>query len=158
MLKRRKTNRLEYYDYSHDGAYFITICTKNRTNILWDTSDAISGFNSCYMLSKYGQIVNDAILKIHEHYDSVIVDKYVIMPNHIHLILIIQNQNRRAMHAPTLSTVIQQMKGYVSKNVGFSLWQKSFYDHIIRSERSYQEIWQYIDENPLKWKYDCYYS
>ena len=62
------------------------------------------------------------------------------------------------MVAPTISTVVQQLKGCVSKQAGFSLWQKTFHDHIIRDENDYEKIWEYIDTNPLKWETDCFYS
>jgi len=87
------------------------------------------------------------------------VDKYVIMPNHIHLILKIErNINGRIISAPTISTVVGQMKRKISKLVGFDIWQKSFYDHIIRNQHDYQQIWKYIDDNPLKWELDKYYN
>ena len=59
--------------------------------------------------------------------------------------------------APTISRIIQQFKGAVSKQIGFSMWQKLFYDHIIRNEQEYQKTWEYIDTNPLKWELDCYH-
>ncbi len=62
------------------------------------------------------------------------------------------------MVAPTISTVVQQMKGYVTKAIGFSPWQRSFHDHIVRDEKDYREIWQYIDENPMKWEEDVFFS
>lgn len=64
----------------------------------------------------------------------------------------------RAMRAPTISTVINQMKGYATKQIGFSLWQKLFHDHIIRNEQEYEKIWAYIDTNPLKWEDTCYFE
>jgi REP element-mobilizing transposase RayT len=81
------------------------------------------------------------------------------MPNHVHLILKIEHDiNGRIISAPTISTVVGQMKRKISKLAGFDIWQKSFYDHIIRNENDYQQIWQYIDNNPLKWKLDKYYD
>jgi len=85
------------------------------------------------------------------------VDKYVIMPNHIHLILLISDDHGRAMRAPTISTVVNQLKGYVSKQIGYSIWQKLFHDHIIRNNADYLDIWKYIDENPVRWHEDCFY-
>ena len=111
------------------------------------------------MLSEYGNIVETAIKNIPLKYTSVSVDRYVIMPNHIHLLLQIHiDENVRAMPAPTVSTVIQQMKGYVTKQIGFPVWQKLFYDHIIRNGNDYREIWEYIENNPLKWVEDRFYS
>ena len=79
------------------------------------------------------------------------------MPNHIHMILILQGDSGRAMRAPTVSTIINQMKGFVTKQIGFSIWQKLFHDHIIRNEPEYQKIQYYIDSNPLKWQEDKYF-
>ena len=87
------------------------------------------------------------------------LDKYVIMPNHLHLIIRLSaSKDGRPQVAPTLSRVIQQFKGAVTKAVGLPLWQKSFHDHIIRSEADYLRVWQYIDTNPLKWEQDKYYT
>ncbi len=74
------------------------------------------------------------------------------MPDHIHLIVFIApDESGRTQFAPTLLRTIKQFKGSITKQIGFSIWQKSFYDKIIRSERGYQEVCGYIDENPLEW-------
>ena len=157
-LPQRKNIRLKGYDYSQSGAYFITFCVKDRHNLLWE-NDAGAGMHIVRpQLSDAGRVVDTAINNIHKKYESVCVDKYVIMPNHIHIILFLQGDSGRAMRAPTVSTIINQMKGYVTKKIGFSIWQKLFYDHVIRNEVEYQKIWDYIDTNPLKWQEDCYYD
>jgi len=74
------------------------------------------------------------------------------------ILLLDSHGSGRAMRAPTISTVINQMKGCVTKQIGFSLWQKLFHDHIIRNEEEYRKIWEYIDTNPLKWEDDCYFE
>ncbi len=85
-------------------------------------------------------------------YESVRVDKYIVMPDHIHMLVsIVPDEFGRPQVAPTISRVVQQFKGAITKKVGFSLWQKGYYDHIIRGQQDYDEIWQYIDENPLRW-------
>jgi len=91
-------------------------------------------------------------------YPAVTVEKYVIMPNHVHMLVLITNPGMggHPMDAPTIPHIIQQYKGAVTKEAGFPVWQKSFYDHIIRSEQEYAEVWRYIDENPLKWQEDEY--
>lgn len=109
-------------------------------------------------LSKCGMIVDKAINDIPLHYPFVSVDKYVVMPNHIHMLLTIHSEESgRPMVAPTISTVIQQTKGIVSKQIGYSIWQKLYYDHIVRNNNDYEEIWNYIDQNPQKWKNDKFY-
>ena len=159
-LPKRKANRLENYDYSRNGAYFITLCVRNRKPIL---SRIIVGASiarpSITEMSSIGRIVDNAIQAIPDCYSGVIIDKYVIMPNHIHMIIRIDDDCGRAMLAPTnLSRIIQQMKGYVTKQIGKSVWQKSYYDHIIRDDHDFQVKWEYIDENPLRWRDDEFYT
>lgn len=155
-MKKRKNIRLENFDYSGYGAYFVTICAKDRKNLFWAVGASIARPQEI-ALSDIGMIVNQAIQNIPIHYPQVSVDHYVIMPNHIHLLLQIHENHGRAMLAPTISRVIQQMKGYVSKRVGAGIWQKSFYDEIARNEQDYLSYWNYIEGNPLKWGEDEYY-
>ncbi len=151
-LPKRKAIRLKDYDYSQNGAYFVTICVKNRENLLWNVGETCGRPLLDNHLSDYGIIIDKEINKLHDIYETVVVDKYVIMPNHIHIIIILQNEiDGRPQVAPTISRLIQQFKGSVSKQIGFSMWQKLFYDHIIRNEQEYQKVWQYIDTIPLKW-------
>ena len=158
-LPKRKPARLPEYNYSSPGAYFITICVKDRKNLLWQTVGASIARPHRPELSAAGRIVDNAIRSISAHYPAITVDHYVIMPNHIHLLLQIHtDENGRAMLAPTISVVVQQLKGIVTKQLGHSIWQKLFHDHVIRGERDYQKIWQYIDGNPAKWEEDCFYA
>ena len=91
-------------------------------------------------------------MQISNHYDHIAVDKFCIMPNHVHLILVVQNnEDGRMISAPTVSTVVGSMKRWVSKQIGRSIWQKSFYEHGIRNQQDYDEIWEYIENNPLKY-------
>ena len=151
-LPKRKQNRLTEYDYSTPHAYFITICTNNRRNLFWMNTGAIIHDPKEVKLSKYGMIVDASIKEISKHYPAVSVDNYAIMPNHVHLLLQIHTDcGGRSMIAPTISTVVRLMKGSVSKQVGFSVWQKGFHDHVVRNETDYQEIWKYIAGNPIKW-------
>lgn len=161
-LRQRKPNRLKGYDYSKNGVYFITICTKDRYEMLWNVGATFGRPNNTNQhLSKYGLIIDDEIHKIESVYDlSVSIDKYVIMPNHLHLIILLNNDcdiTGRPKVAPTISRIIQQFKGSVTKQIGFSVWQKLFHDHIICNEQEYQKIREYIDTNPLKWEIDCFY-
>lgn len=157
---KRKPNRLKGYDYASNGGYFITICTKNRRNLFWaDVGAAISRPESVPALSPYGRIVDRAIQLVSCHYPQIEVNKYSIMPNHVHLILLLQEENGgRLIAAPTIPRVIGQMKRVVSKEIDVSIWQKSYHDRIIRDEAEYLKIWNYIDTNPLKWNEDCYYE
>ena len=155
---KRKPNRIPRYDYSTTGAYFVTVCAKNHRCIFWDTVGATNGRPPTPNLSLYGMIVDRAIGNIPEYYPAVSVDHYVVMPNHVHLLLQIHTDSHgRPLVAPTIQTVIQQWKGVVTKQIGQSVWQKSFHDHVIRNETDYKMIWQYIDTNPVRWKNDCLY-
>ena len=155
----RKSIRLKSFDYSSCGAYFITICTADRRNHFWNNVGATIGRPQDIQLTPYGKIVDDAINQIPKIYDSVFVDSYVIMPNHIHLILVIHaDEHGRPMVAPTISRIVAQMKGCVSKRIGKSIWQKLFFDHIIRNKQDYEEHRKYIYENPLRWYYDELYT
>lgn len=156
VLPQRKSNRLEGFDYSQNGAYFVTLCTKNNKHYFGEIPDSTPGVsNACLRLSSIGRTAEDEIKNISSIYERVSVDKHVIMPNHIHMILLIFSGISR--YAPALSRVVQQFKGAVTKRIGFSIWQKSFYDRIIRNEKEYLKIWEYIDTNPAKWKEDRYY-
>ena len=153
IFPKRKENRLNGYDYSSCGAYFITVCTKNKEKLFWHNVGATCGRpDNQYELSEYGLIVQGEFESLFCAYESVRLDKYVIMPDHIHMIIcIVPDEFGRPQVAPTVSRVIQQFKGAVTKKIGFPLWQKGYYDHIIRGQQDYDEIWQNIDENPLKW-------
>lgn len=165
QLKNRKPNRLEKYDYSQNGAYFITICTKDRKPILSHIVDKENEMNTVgasiarpkVELTEIGISVNKGIKGIESHYENIFVDNYCIMPNHIHIIIRIDNASGQRASSPTISRIIQQFKGYVTKQVGSSIWQKLYYDHIIRDEYDYLTIWQYIDDNPVKWQEDELY-
>ena len=158
-LPKRKPTRLKGYDYGAPGAYFITICTKNREKLL---SSIIVGDDVHIILknhlSNYGLICDRYINNINIKYENVIVDKYVIMPNHIHLIIFLHGTMRASSPTKNIETIIRSFKALVTKEIGYSIWQRSFHDHIIRGEKDYQKIWEYIDTNPLKWELDCFYN
>ena len=168
-LPVRKSIRLKEYDYSQEGCYFITICVKNGHEMLGEI------VNHQLILSEHGSIVKREIDSIYEIRKECAVKKFVIMPNHIHLIVQIVGDdgnrpvsphtdgvNHRAdCHPPLRKSVpnmVQGLKGAVTRQIGFSLWQRSYHDHIIRNREDYQRIWQYIDENPIKWVEDRYYG
>ena len=134
----RKLNRLQNYDYSRNGLYFITICTKDRIPYLseiHDVGNAALGV-PIVKLTEYGEIVNDNIKKINEIYRYVSVTKYVIMPDHIHMILFVSDFEDRFVNCGTpraafptksVSQIINGLKSISTKQIGFSIWQKSFH-------------------------------
>ncbi len=144
---KRKKIRLSDYDYSASGAYFITVCINDRKPILWD-DDPVTDTPK---LSAIGCVVKDAVNQISEHYDMISVDKYCIMPDHIHLLIRTDSDvDGRQVAAPTISTVVGSMKRWVSIQLGYSIWQKSFIDRVIRNDDGYLAVWEYIENNPIK--------
>ena len=158
-LPVRKSNRLKDYNYSQAGCYFITICVKDRQELLGRVvGDAAFGVPSVE-LTATGEIVKRRIERINQTSNRR-VDKFVIMPNHVHMLLALSDGTPRAA-SPTKAVIpqtINAFKSLTTKECGFSIWQRSFHDHIIRDEAEYQRIWQYIDENPQRWNEDCYYT
>lgn len=164
-IHHRQSMRLKDYDYSTNGYYFITICTKNKIECFGKIT------NGKMELSEIGKIANQCWLEIPEHFPNTKLDEYIIMPNHLHGILIIENDpafvgNKNFCSLPwqtklsrSLSSIIRGFKIGVTKwcrnnNHKEFQWQKSFYDHIIRNEESLDNIREYIRNNPLKWEFD----
>ena len=170
-LPERKPTRLKNYDYSSAGAYFITICTAGRKKLLSEIE--IVGEGLCALpqtkLTDIGQSVENNIRFINSKYPNIFTENYVIMPNHIHLLITIRENNDNfyvstgghgdppLQKQEQLYNVIGRMKSYTDKIFGGNLWQRSFHDHIIRNEAEYEKIWNYIEYNAVKWEEDCFY-
>ena len=147
----RKSTRLPCYDYSQNNYYFITICTQDKRCL----------FGTVKEHGIYGKIAAESLNEIEQHYSYVRIDKYVVMPNHVHLILVIENDI--SGRNTDMNMIIGQYKSGVSRKIhciepGIQVWQRSFHDHVIRGEMDYQKIWQYIDTNPMRWDRDCFYT
>ena len=160
-LPKRKPTRLKDYDYSADGYYFITICTKDRQNIL---SEIVGEGFPLPQLTMCGKIAERYILSVNKKYPNIKTEKFVIMPNHIHIIFSVNNDGR-GNPSPTIVNAVGWLKYSITKqinqiygSVGNKIFQRSFYDHIIRGEKDYLEIWEYIDNNPQKWEEDKFYA
>ncbi|MBR2048845.1 MAG: transposase [Oscillospiraceae bacterium] len=165
-LPVRKDNRIKKYDYSQNGAYFITVCTKNRKCLL---SQIVGGGvldAPQNHLTGYGRIVDAQIREMNQVYTNVQAEKYVVMPNHIHLLIGISDPEHRTggtsrTPSPTNAVIpsyLSTLKRMCNKVFGENIWQRSYHDHVIRGERDYQMIWQYIDANPALWEKDCFYT
>jgi len=145
-LPNRKTNRIPDYDYSQKGAYFVTFCTKDRKNILSD----VVGDDAHIVPKLYGKIVEKYILTAPE------IEKYVIMPDHVHVIIRLDGGTMWAS-SPTrcsgsrVASIIRSIKTLTTKEIGEPIFQRSYYDHVIRNQQDYNEIWEYIENNPIKW-------
>ena len=156
-LPERKPNRLPAYDYSENGAYFITFCTKGHVPLLSHVVAGESPNTPCKtVMTSIGLAVDEAIKAIAEHYCGIHTAKYVIMPNHVHMLLCIEKAENAG---PSVSRIIKELKTRVTKQVGAAIWQKSFYDHIIRNWEDYETRYRYIDNNPANWllRRDEYY-
>jgi REP element-mobilizing transposase RayT len=166
-FRTRKPNRLRNYDYSQRGAYFVTVCAKDRHELFGNVIvGAVANRPSYVELSRIGKTVEDEIKVLQEVRKNIVIDRYVVMPNHIHMIIVLVDcrwfpvDNGRLTTAPTttsLSNIVRLWKRSVSIQIGFSPWQKSFHDHIIRNEDDYRNIAEYIDSNPARWTEDCFY-
>lgn len=165
---RRKPTRLNNYDYSNSGAYFITICTHNKKYLFSNVVGAIQELPE-NKLTQYGEYVKQ-IIEILPLRFNISIPKYVIMPNHIHMIIVIKNDEGRAIRE---SPLLRRNRSIIDKTIGFlkmnvskkihitykeNIWQRSYHDHIIRDEKDYLKIWEYIDTNVIKWKLDCFYK
>ena len=163
-VHHRKSIRLKDYDYSKEGMYYITICTQNRENILSE----IVGAHDCALieLTDIGKIVEKELLKTKETNRNIEIYEYVIMPNHVHMIINIfmdldKVQPFRAQScAPTkaIGQIIRGMKSTVSGQIGYSIWQRNYYERIIRNEKELYRTIEYIKYNPLNWENDSNYK
>ena len=151
---KRKQHRLSGYDYSKSGYYHVTICTEGRKPVLSTVGRGLAPAANTVTLTGIGKIAEEQLLLLEKRYSNVTVEDYIIMPDHIHLILIIKNEDGLINNLRTkksISTIVGQLKRSISKEIGFPIWQKSFYEHIIRDENDYLEKAEYILNNPLKW-------
>ena len=169
-INNHRTIRLKGYDYSKEGLYFITICTYNRLCLLGGTE------NGEMILNNAGWTVDKCWLEIPTHYPNVVLHEHVVMPNHVHgIIEIITGANAGSHvgannHSPlprgtskTIGAIVCGFKIGVTKwfrkntNI-YTVWQRNYYEHIIRDEKSYDHISEYISTNPLQWQDDKYYA
>ncbi|MCK9357853.1 MAG: transposase [Dehalococcoidia bacterium] len=157
----RRLTRLPSYDYSQEGAYFVTVCTLNRVSLFGDVTNDAMQPNEC------GQAVLDVWNRLPHHYPHVQTLAFVLMPNHVHGILLIQDVGEEASHRNQrrerrgLPDVVGTFKSYSARSVnrirdtpGQSVWQRGFYDHVIRNESSLARVTEYITNNPVQWNLD----
>ncbi len=163
----RRSIRLLGYDYTQEGFYFITICTYKHKCLFGKIKDGKMH------LSKYGKIVKDEWIKTETIRQNIKIDKFVIMPNHIHGIIVIEESVGAYCDTPlqkfkspsnTIGAIIRGFKSAVTKQInkihntsGIPVWQRNYYEHIIRDEQDYWRIAEYIQNNPLRWDLDKYY-
>ncbi|MEJ5165965.1 MAG: transposase [Thermoanaerobaculia bacterium] len=159
--RNRKSIRLKGYDYSHPGGYFITICTYNRKHLFGKI------INGKMALNDGGKIVQQYWLEIPKHFPNAGLDEFIIMPNHVHGIIMIHNNVQANDYSPskfkspskTIGSTIRGFKIAVTKGFRFNsnvyiVWQRNYYEHIIRNENELNKIREYIVNNPLQWRFD----
>lgn len=159
--RNRKSIRLKNYDYSSSGGYFITICTCNRKHLFGKIIDGKM------ILNDGGKIAQQYWLEIPKHFPNAGLDEFIIMPNHVHGIIMIHNHVRANYYSPakfkspskTIGSIIRGFKIAVTKWFRFNsnvyiVWQRNYYEHIIRNENELNKIREYIVNNPLQWQYD----
>ncbi|MFZ5392042.1 MAG: transposase [Patescibacteria group bacterium] len=193
-INARKTIRLPNYDYSSPDDYFVTICTKDRECLLGNVID------DEMVLNKYGKIIEQYWFDLPNHYPNIILDEFVVMPNHVHMIISIvgagsprpstvlprpsMNQNAirnikpihqindncvrgeetsplRKIRKITLGNIVAYFKYQTTKqinkilcNIGHKIWQRNYFERIIRNERELNKTREYIQNNPYNWPND----
>ena len=145
----RKSPRIPGFDYSSPNYYFVTICTYEKKCIFGEKGH----------LNKLGQIAQEEMVNISSHYDHVSVDNFIIMPNHIHAIFVLEETQQKK----DMNEIIGGYKSGVTRRIrkicpNMRVWQRSYHDHIIRNQREYEKIWLYVQYNWQKWEQDCFYS
>ena len=171
---KRKHVRLKNYDYSRNGIYFVTICTQNRRCILSQiVLPRVVGAEmvgrglapAAPRLTVCGRLVEEELTALMVRYPSVWIEKYVIMPNHIHALICLQEDTAGASPRPTLMQVLGTLKSLTTRRwngmigqPGAKLWQSGYHDHIIRGDNDFLTHWTYIDQNPARWTQDEYYQ
>ena len=148
---QRRANRLKNFDYGSTNCYFVTFCVKDGASLLWRWR----GEEWEHELSDFGLAVERAVLSV-DGVKNIHLHHYAIMPNHVHMIIeLLRTDNGEREQ---LSDVVRYVKSQISREIGNSIWQRSYYDHVIRDEKDYQRVWEYVENNPAKWKEDRYYS
>lgn len=164
----RRSIRLQGYDYTQPGKYFITICTQGHVCLFGDVVNGEMRLNGC------GRIARDEWLKTADLRQRVQLDAFIVMPNHIHGIIVLTDDGRREtlFRTPTteqfgkptsdsIPTIVRLFKSSVTTRInkllgtpGTSVWQRNYYEHIVRDDGSLNRIRQYIENNPARWSTD----
>ena len=163
---RRRSLRLPRFDYTQQGAYFVTVCTRNRACLFGEI------LNGEMQLNDIGRVAHRTWEEISTHFPQVERDAWVVMPNHVHGIIVIVGPPAGATHASPLQrpsgppkrsigAIVGSYKSAVSKRIntmrgtpGVSVWQRNYYEHVIRTESALHRIRHYITDNPARWSED----
>ena len=166
---RRRSIRLRGYDYSNPGAYFITVCTQDRLPLLGEVAD-------CEMApNRLGEVIQDCWANLPDHYHNLVLDAFIVMPNHVHGVIILEDETTGvgAGFKPALPAavsrkrrgvpeIVRSFKTFSARKVnemrglpGTPVWQRGFYDHVIRNRRELDRVRAYVMDNPRKWGEDA---
>jgi len=166
VMINRRSIRLQGYDYSRIGAYFVTVCTYHRLCLFGEIIDGRMALNDA------GRIVEQCLNEISRHFPHVELDEFIVMPNHVHGIVVIANRRGTACRAPTteqfgrpvtgsMPTIIRSFKSAATKRIdelrntpGAAIWQRNYYEHVIRNDDELNRIREYIANNPAQWAID----
>ena len=165
----RKSIRLPKFDYTQEGAYFITIVSQNRICLFGQIAFGIMS------LSPFGNIISQVWQSIPKHHPKTVVDPFIIMPNHIHGIISIVGARRAVpLHqsekfgkpvSGSIPTIVRSFKSESTRQInvvrntpGVKVWQRNYYEHVIRDEKDYESIYEYILTNPQNWLKDNEYQ
>ena len=165
----RRSIRLRGYDYSRAGAYFVTVCTEDRACLF---GEVVFGE---MVLTDAGQVVQNTWDGLESHYPGVVCDTFIVMPNHIHGIIVLSDggpdadrkpvpatlHDNRALDRPRLSEIVRAFKSFSARRINVSrqsrgapVWQRNYYERIIRNDDMYCAIRKYIMDNPARWELD----
>lgn len=149
-IHHRRSIRLQGYDYSQSGAYFVTICTFQRQHLFGEVN------NGEMQLNVTGQIISAIWQKIPQHFPNVEIDEFILMPDHLHGVIVISEQDKKSY---SLATIIQNFKSIstrkinkITHNSGVSIWQRNYHERIVRSDQDLDRLRQYMLTNPENWK------
>jgi putative transposase len=169
-LPHRRTIRFQGFDYSQAACYFVTICSREKRSLFGKIC------NAKMQLNVIGRIVNECLTEIPSHFANVEVPVHAIMPNHLHSILVLRERARHAVPlraqsrraevfgepvAGSIPTIVRSFKAAVTKKARvilgwplFEVWQRNYFERVIRNEDEFRKTWQYICENPARWDFD----
>lgn len=152
-IHRRRSIRLKNYDYSQAGAYFVTLCTHNRECLFGEILDDV------LQLNESGRVLQKTWEDLPNHYHHVELDAWIIMPNHVHGVIILTPASTNTRHG--LPEIIRALKSFSSRHInkmhgtpGRAIWQRNYWEHVIRNEADLLRITEYIQNNPAQWALD----
>ena len=158
-LPKRKNLRLENYDYSQNGGYFVTICTHERSHVFGEVTGNVVGANLCVRPNEPEKMVLKWLFEIENKYPGTKIDYYIVMPDHLHFVLLKTGAHTGSplqeivkwFKTQTTNEYIKGVKIGLYEPFNKHLWQRGYFEHIIRNQQDLDEIRRYIENNPAKW-------